>query len=222
MGEKDQDKNSEELSALMDGEVSELELRRVLKNLQTDDQLGEKWQRYQLTSAVLKQQTQGNAAKWAEIDLSSRVSAAIGAEPALHVKSKPRKPMLKPFANVAVAASVSAAVILGWQNFGQAPVSGAGPAVASSASTPVAVPVTAAASNPFMAVSQGAFPGQAKYTPEGEIIRYSSSNDDRLNSYLLSHSSNAAMSTAAGVSPYAKAVTIKPAQPGPVKVNLEQ
>lgn len=220
MGEKDLDKRAEELSALMDGEVSELELRRVLKNLDQDEELGQKWTRYQLASAVLQQQTHGKASQWANIDLSTRVSAALESESQHAVSTKStRSPFLKPFANVAVAASVSAAVILGWQNFGQAPTVAPG-SVATTAPAVTALPSVAESNSPFMAVSQGGLGNQGRYSNH-EVIRYSSSNDARLNSYLISHSSNAAMSTAAGVAPYARAVTITPSQQT-VRVNLER
>ena len=45
MGNKDLDRNAEELSALMDGEVSELELRRVLNSIEQDQALCRKWSR---------------------------------------------------------------------------------------------------------------------------------------------------------------------------------
>ncbi|MGB1060896.1 MAG: sigma-E factor negative regulatory protein, partial [Ketobacter sp.] len=83
MGNKDLDRNAEELSALMDGEVSELELRRVLNSIEQDQALCRKWSRYQLASAVLRRQTAGQARTWMDIDLSARVQQAIEQEPSL-------------------------------------------------------------------------------------------------------------------------------------------
>lgn len=39
--------HNESLSALMDGEVNELELRRLLKHVERDPALAQQWQRYQ-------------------------------------------------------------------------------------------------------------------------------------------------------------------------------
>jgi sigma-E factor negative regulatory protein RseA len=47
----------ETLSALMDDEVEQLELRRVLKNLSDDPELRAKWSRLHLISSVLHQQS---------------------------------------------------------------------------------------------------------------------------------------------------------------------
>ncbi|MCK5789325.1 MAG: sigma-E factor negative regulatory protein [Ketobacter sp.] len=214
MGNKDLDRNAEELSALMDGEVSELELRRVLNSIEQDQALCRKWSRYQLASAVLRRQTAGQARTWMDIDLSARVQQAIEQEPSLLPASgrgkKPVTAMLaKPFANVAVAASVSAAVILGWQNFTGGPSQGA-PAVASSAAS--MAPVAVSGNSPLMAVSQTSASGNPNLVMQPEMIRFNPELDDRLNYYLLSHSSNAAVNTASGVTPYARVVTVKPAQ----------
>jgi len=43
----------ESLSALMDGEADELELRRLLKTLDSDPELVKRWQRYHLAQSVL-------------------------------------------------------------------------------------------------------------------------------------------------------------------------
>lgn len=225
MGNKDLDRSAEELSALMDGEVSELELRRVLNNIEQDQALCRKWSRYQLTSAVLRGQTAGRANGWLDVDISARVQQAIESEPKLSQsnsgKYRAATFLSKPFANVAVAASVSAAVILGWQNFAGGPSAVAtGPSVASSST--VMSPVTASGSSPFMAVSQTSGPAASARVMQPEMIRYSPDLDDRLNYYLLSHSSNAAANTAAGITPYARVVTVKPHNEGASKVSAER
>ena len=220
MGNKDLDRNAEELSALMDGEVSELELRRVLNSIEQDQELCRKWNRYQVASAVMRRQTGGQAQAWLEVDISSRVMQAVEHEPVPAVSSSDRSAVAtflrKPFANVAVAASVSAAVILGWQNFSAGPSVQAPTQIAANAvsMTPVTV-----ANSPLMAVSQSSGASSVSRVMQPEMIRYNPELDDRLNYYLLSHSSNAAVNTAAGVTPYARAVTIKPAQAGGASAN---
>lgn len=213
MGNKDLDRSSEELSALMDGEVSELELRRVLNSIEQDQALCRKWSRYQLASAVLRRQAGAKASSWLDVDLSARVQQAIAQEPEISVPVREKHSaaafLSKPFANVAVAASVSAAVILGWQNFAGGPAVQTAPTVA--ASTVSMTPTTVAGNSPLMAVSQTNGPLTSQVM-QPEMIRYNPELDDQLNYYLLSHSGNAALNTASGVTPYARVVTVKPGQ----------
>ncbi|MAR92134.1 MAG: sigma-E factor negative regulatory protein [Pseudomonadota bacterium] len=210
MGSNDLDRSAEELSALMDGETSELGLRRVLNNIEQDQALCRKWTRFHVASAVLRRQTGGQGAQWLDCDISARVGAALAREPAPVAKAgKSRVVGLlnRPFANVAVAASVSAAVILGWQNFQS------GSSALPAAGTPsVAMAPVVAGNSPLMAVSQGGAESSTVLQPE--MIRYNPALKDRLNDYLLSHSSNAALNTATGVTPYARVVTVKPVASG--------
>ncbi|MFZ5602338.1 MAG: sigma-E factor negative regulatory protein, partial [Pseudomonadota bacterium] len=154
------ERNLEELSALMDGETSELEVRRVLKNIEQDQAMCQKWARYQMVSAVLKGETRGQTAQWQQVDLSARISRALEDEPALSGIEPVAAParrladvLLKPFANVAVAASVSAAVILGWQSVNQQPVTAAGP-VAMTPGVSGAVVASAPVATGLMPVAQ--------------------------------------------------------------------
>lgn len=206
------DKNLEELSALMDGETSELEVRRVLKSVAEDERLAQKWARYQLTSSVLRGETHGRATQWRELDLSARVAQALEAE-APHQTQVQRKrlsaALVRPFANVAVAASVSAAVILGWQAYQGPALQSGGPVAmtASSVGTVAAVPV---AGSGLVPVSQGGAVRAPAAIARQDIIRYNPAVDDQLNEYLISHSSNAAVHTATSVAPYARVVGLKP------------
>lgn len=110
----------EMLSALMDNEGSDFELRRTLEQTADDKQLGEQWRRYHVTRSVLKQETLASG------DISSAVMAALDEEPAYQQQpateaqsSQPaRTGFFKPLISMAVAASVTAVVILGGQNFG--------------------------------------------------------------------------------------------------------
>jgi sigma-E factor negative regulatory protein RseA len=63
------------VSAVMDGEADELELRRVLAAAGEDAAVRERWSRYQLARAVMHKQTVVPG-----LDLASAVSAAIAAE----------------------------------------------------------------------------------------------------------------------------------------------
>lgn len=216
------EKNLEEMSALMDGEVSELEVRRVLKNIEQDQTMGQTWARYQMISSVLKRETQGGARQMQALDLSARVSLALEAEPGLSgavSSGKSRFPAgwLKPFASVAVAASVSAVVILGWQNVNNQPMAVSGSVAAAQPSTGLTVAAAGNASGSGLvpvAQSSSGFRSGAAAAPSQKIIRYNPDNDDQLNYYLISHSGNAAFNTASGVAPYARVVALKP-KPAP-------
>ncbi len=53
------DTTQEQLSALMDGELSRDELRFLLRRIESDADLAQRWSRYQVASAVLKRQYAG-------------------------------------------------------------------------------------------------------------------------------------------------------------------
>lgn len=121
------DHQQETISALMDNEVSELELRSLLKRLPEDEQGSEKWHRYHLASTALKQDESPVV-----MDISSSVMAAIDDEPTYAMKPGAdsstgrtigwREYLLKPVASMAMAASVTAVVILGAQQYTGNPV----------------------------------------------------------------------------------------------------
>lgn len=92
-----------QLSALMDGEVDEFELRRTIELLGEDSELRAKWRRYQVAASALR----GESGHW-QVDLSARIAAAVAAEPA------PRRRLLTGvLGRAAVAASVAALTIVG-------------------------------------------------------------------------------------------------------------
>lgn len=105
----------EALSALMDGEASELDIARVLKGLGSDPQLREQWRSQQAISSAL----QSRRAPALKIDISDAVRAE------LEGSAKQRNWGKNPLVGLAVAASVTMAVVFGGQQMlGQ---TGAGP-----------------------------------------------------------------------------------------------
>jgi sigma-E factor negative regulatory protein RseA len=94
----------EALSALFDGEASDLELRRLLAT--QEPELEEKWQRMGLAQALL--QGQGSELRKLDPSFSQGVMAALSGEPSPTVGSKP---WLAGFTKLAVAASVAAACV---------------------------------------------------------------------------------------------------------------
>ncbi len=105
---------AEQLSAVMDGEASELELQRVLKQAATDTELRVTWARYQTVSSLLRQQP---VEPLLSLALADRVAQAL--------QDENEKPEMSPAAaeggwslsmkRFAVAASVAVVVIAGAQ-----------------------------------------------------------------------------------------------------------
>ncbi|UTW11801.1 MucB/RseB C-terminal domain-containing protein [Marinobacterium rhizophilum] len=120
------DQFNDTLSALVDGEASELEARRLLSRLGEQPALGEKWRRYHLTRSALRGERDT-----AIVDISAGVMAQITStvvEPAplADVQEAPSRragagSYWKPLISMATAASVTAAVILGVQGFNGEP-----------------------------------------------------------------------------------------------------
>lgn len=114
----------EALSALLDGELSDFELRRLLQQLPQDEALLQTWQRYNLARSAL----QGEPFRKASEDFSARVAAQIAQEPAHRAGERlaARGSWLVLGGKLAVAASVTAAVFLGMQYtlLQEAPVAG--------------------------------------------------------------------------------------------------
>jgi len=107
-----QEKLYESLSALMDGQASELELHQVLKQSQTNSELREQWQRWQRVRSALHAQPQS----FAELNLAERVSAALDeapATPTVRRKTALRSRLWRSAGQLAVAASVTLAVLGG-------------------------------------------------------------------------------------------------------------
>ena len=115
----------ESLSVSLDGQASELELRRVLDGISNDDSLRDLAGRYQLIGDAVR----GKTNKFAGVDISAGVMAAIeqdagpaqpsvsssgAAEPAADLpKGNFAQRLWSSLGKVAVAASVAAAVIIG-------------------------------------------------------------------------------------------------------------
>lgn len=107
----------ESLSALMDNEVEDLELRRLLKQYADQPELRDKWARYQLVSGALS----SNFSTDTDTELSKQIAQAIENEP--HHQKTIGAPapnsdawrFLKPMGSAAIAASVAFLVVFGAQ-----------------------------------------------------------------------------------------------------------
>lgn len=108
----------ESLSALMDSESDELELRRVLKSLPDDADAAETWRRYHLARSMMQRERSVDVS----VDLSAGIMARLNDEPVPALESDhdatPARASGISFARGAgVAAAVSLMVITGVQFF---------------------------------------------------------------------------------------------------------
>ncbi len=100
----------ESLSALMDGEITALELRRLLKlDEEQFSELRERWLSYQIASSSLKNDMPAIAYQ----DISGQISAAIVDEPVHRGKKQTSGRLWAGVGRFAIAASVAGAVVLG-------------------------------------------------------------------------------------------------------------
>ncbi|MFT7267241.1 MAG: sigma-E factor negative regulatory protein RseA [Porticoccus sp.] len=99
----------EALSALMDGEASALEVRRLLKIIPADDTLRDSWRRHQISAAIMHQELSSQV-----IDFSVAINAAIASEKSYRPAALVNH-FIKPLGRFAVAASVAAAVLISVQ-----------------------------------------------------------------------------------------------------------
>jgi len=209
------DNDAEALSALMDGEATELELRALVRDAARDPELAAKWGRYHLASAVMhKQLAPAKATSLASLDLASRVAKALEEEPDTPVTAEvvaspaARGQRWRQWANVAVAASVALGVVAGWEfaRPGAPAATGLAQATASAGSV--------LGQGAVMPVSFGErLP--ASVNPAYRLQPVAGTPvDDRFNRYLISHSGNAALATHGGAVPYVRVVTLKPVSAG--------
>ena len=179
----------ESLSALMDGEANDLDIARVLRGVAGSDELRAYWQRQQL----IRESMAGRLVSNLEIDVSEAVRTTISSD---------KRRYANPLISMAVAASVTVAVVLGGQQallFNETPVN---PITAPGAI--VQVPGTGAVQASF-AESQVMQPRYvAKPSSVTSVDRYSNRAsynrlaDERFESLLKVHNTTA---SAASITP---------------------
>lgn len=117
---------SETLSAVMDGEASDLELRRLLKACESDESIKQAWARMQLARSVIHREALTPSAEVASFSLSQRIAEAVAQEEAHEavqptvdenhhmgqvVTLSPWRRALSGLGRVSIAASVAAGVL---------------------------------------------------------------------------------------------------------------
>ena len=96
----------ESLSAAVDGEAPQLELRRVLNAVRQDAELGRKWERLHLIGNVIRSEAPGRQYE------HSRPWLAEAGAPSTQAGESPRARWLGPLTGAAVAAAAALMVVL--------------------------------------------------------------------------------------------------------------
>jgi sigma-E factor negative regulatory protein RseA len=163
------DESRENLSSLMDGEVSQEAGRFLVRRLGADKGLGLTWARYHMVRDCLRHQDD----VMLQQDLSKRVRRALSDEPAVQAKTTSSPRWLKPVAGFAAAASVAFVAVL-------AVSQGTGPELSSPDTVAAQTTVTESFVSPNVntksAVSQPV-----------NLSGRSAQNNQKMNSYLLRH-----------------------------------
>ncbi|WP_439889314.1 RseA family anti-sigma factor [Pseudomonas sp. MBLB4123] len=187
----------ESLSAVMDNEADELELRRVL-GASDDAELRATWSRYQIARAVMHKELLEP-----KLDIAAAVSAAL-ADEALPVAEKTSRGPWRAVGRLAVAASVTVAVLAGVRLYNQDEI-GAAQLAQQAAQPALASPQ---AQGPAMLAgfsSAAEQPGAAQAAADAEAGWH----EQRLPAYLRQHAQQAAMSGGEGALPYARAASLE-------------
>ncbi len=222
---------AESLSALMDGQVSELELQRMLKTTSEDADLRARWNRYHVVHAALKK----DLTCLAPADFASRISAAIDAEDKLEVVQS-QSPKTKAsgsavlainnwWANigrVAIAASVAGAVVLGVQQMQTQPGASSDLVASSEKMTPLvqeqsAVNLPSGINAPELTARtvavQSGFESRPNQNRRVAFVPRQSAqpvNADEVSAYVNElmevHSDNAARNSGQGVLPFTRVI----------------
>jgi sigma-E factor negative regulatory protein RseA len=196
----------ESLSALMDGEADELELRRVLAH-KNSEQVNTVWSRYHLIQS--SQQVDQSVM---HLDISERVRVAIAAEGKQATETAAEKTglsWLRPVSGFAVAASVAAAVVVGVrsldntapgllpQDFSQSAQ------VASTRAYPVDL------NGGSGSVTASAETSQAVVLPSPSASLKQQQVTQRMDKYLLRHTQQVSSSPVQGMIPFARVASFE-------------
>ena len=198
----------ESLSALMDDEAEQLEVRRVLQAGEQDPSVRRSWERYQLARSVMHKEPWNTG-----VDLSVGIAAALAEEPALKAASAVNAFRWKTqLGRVAVAASVT--VLVGVRMVGHDPamnntmasVERGVPAVsASTAASTAAVSATPAGGSGAILAGFSSHADQPRQLPAGEPSAW---HKQRVADYLRQHAENNVQATPQLV-PYARAASLE-------------
>ncbi len=178
------DKINEQLSALMDDELSSPD--HLLQQISEDEALRARWHRYHLIRDIISEHAEVPA-----VDITARVSQALESEPTifapLHktIRTKRMKFVMKQAAGLAIAATVSAVAVITvqQQKLDEQP--------ATTAIAEAAVPQVR---------------NQVRYVSETKKL--DRAVQSKLSNYLVNHNEYSVTSKMQGVLPYMRIVTV--------------
>lgn len=187
------DRLRESVSALVDGEASEMELQRVLANA-NNAEVRDCWRAYQLTRGALS----GDSLQFAHVDLSARISAVLEHEgvPAAAAVSR-RLAWRKPAGGLAVAATVAAVVVMGGQMLRSGDEAAPLADAARGRVFPASVATTPASGETTVSSDFSGLAPAAAVDPDQEAGR-------QLDKLLLQHTERAVIGSGKGTIPYAR------------------
>lgn len=187
----------ESLSALLDNETDELELRRLLA-ASGEGEVRATWARYQVARAVMHKEL-----LLPHLDLAAKVSAALADEPELKVA---RRLPWAGLGRLAVAASVTVAVLAGVRLYNQDEISAT--QLAQSAAQPTLS--TPQLQGPAILAGYTANAG-AEHGVQTNVARTAELTwqQQRLPTYVRQHAQQAAMAGSQTAVPYARAASLE-------------
>jgi sigma-E factor negative regulatory protein RseA len=188
----------ESLSAVMDNEADELELRRVLNAIDDADTRAT-WSRYQIARAAMHKEL-----LMPHLDISAAVSAAIADEVS---PLKAARGPWRSLGRLAVAASVTVAVLAGVRLYNQDDIAGAQLAQQGQQPATLSMPqVKGPAVLAGYTESSEQAPGPMA---NGVLQGQAGEEDSRLPGYLRQHAQDAAVKGTESALPYARAASLE-------------
>lgn len=178
----------EALSRLMDGDLGEFELRRLLQDQDpAHEDRARQWQRYHATRAVLR----GERPALGDMDLSGRVREAIAGEAVPAADG--RTSASRPWGGVAIAASVALAAVFLVRMMDSGAPGGVAPQpeVAEAPLAAPQAPVTVAREEPPEIIRATNPPALSTRPPQPNL-------------YLVRHAEFSSLSGAGGIMPFAR------------------
>jgi len=205
----------EQISALLDSELSGQEIDQTIDRLNGQDELRETWGRYHLIGDVIRGETQGGV----HPDVAEQVRQQLASEPAILAAPKPKRSHVEWISGAALAASVAVlAVMVAPQLLNPESETPSHIAAFDTKETVVHYPSSLSASPQSYRFVNSALPPRQLpatmnrpnarwYTQPSRGTRWKNLSQpamqSKLNSYLVDHSEYAIQGRMKGVVPYA-------------------
>lgn len=185
----------ETLSAVMDNEASELELRRVLNACETDEELKSTWSRYQLARWVMHHEP-----VIPKLNIASSVAQAINSEAPLG-----KRRAWPTLARMSLAATVTLAVLAGVRLYNEQHVIEQ-PYAQNDYAGQVVMPQ---AKGPAVLASYSSSKNASSLTLTANKTNDIDWHEQRISAYLRQHAQQSPVSAVDSVLPYARAASLE-------------